>query len=469
MKQILLATALLASTVSVAQGVESRLKQAWERFEGDSQLRAGIASIYVADAQTGAVVFERNSRIGLAPASSQKVITAASAYSLLGTNFRYVTELACDSALYAGSSNGDLYLIGNGDPTLGSWRWTSTRPDSVLKRFVAAAVKRIKGTYRDLVLPQRNWNTEVIPPGWIWEDLGQYYGAGAQVLNWHENQFDLKLRSGTHIGDSVVAIATVPKLADSIAVLVRSAAPGTGDQTYFYPANNGLPLTLRGTIPINQPGFIVSGSLPDPQLSLAAAFTQALREAGARSKGGIRRDSKSFKVTVLERYQSPPLDSIVFWFMRKSINLFGEALIKTIAAGSDTTQEVNGIKLEAAETSKGASRIRGFWRQNGIDPAELRLRDGSGLSPENRVTTRAQVQVLQYARKQSWFPGFYLALPEYNGMKLKSGTIGGVKAYCGYHTSKAGVTYTVSFLVNNYNGSEREIVQKMYAVLNELK
>ncbi|RYY88204.1 MAG: D-alanyl-D-alanine carboxypeptidase/D-alanyl-D-alanine-endopeptidase, partial [Chitinophagaceae bacterium] len=108
-------------------------------------------------------------------------------------------------------------------------------------------------------------------------------------------------------------------------------------------------------------------------------------------------------------------------------------------------------------------------KRQGVDPTELNIKDGSGLSPENRVTTKALVQVLQYARKQTWFPGFYLALPENNGMKLKSGTIAGVKAYCGYHTSKAGITYSVSFIVNNFNGSERELVQKMYAVLNELK
>jgi D-alanyl-D-alanine carboxypeptidase/D-alanyl-D-alanine-endopeptidase (penicillin-binding protein 4) len=54
-------------------------------------------------------------------------------------------------------------------------------------------------------------------------------------------------------------------------------------------------------------------------------------------------------------------------------------------------------------------------------------------------------------------------------MKLKSGTIGGVKGYCGYHTARNGKAYVVSFLVNNYNGSESALVRKMYAMLNELK
>jgi D-alanyl-D-alanine carboxypeptidase/D-alanyl-D-alanine-endopeptidase (penicillin-binding protein 4) len=54
-------------------------------------------------------------------------------------------------------------------------------------------------------------------------------------------------------------------------------------------------------------------------------------------------------------------------------------------------------------------------------------------------------------------------------MKLKSGTIHGVKGFAGYHTSGAGAVYTISFLVNNYNGSSSELVKKMYAVLDVLK
>jgi D-alanyl-D-alanine carboxypeptidase/D-alanyl-D-alanine-endopeptidase (penicillin-binding protein 4) len=54
-------------------------------------------------------------------------------------------------------------------------------------------------------------------------------------------------------------------------------------------------------------------------------------------------------------------------------------------------------------------------------------------------------------------------------MKLKSGTIGGAKGFCGYHASKSGKQYIVSFIVNNYNGSASALVQKMYKVLNVLK
>lgn len=120
-------------------------------------------------------------------------------------------------------------------------------------------------------------------------------------------------------------------------------------------------------------------------------------------------------------------------------------------------------------TDTGVNIVKNFWEQNGIDPAELNIVDGSGLSPLNRVTTHAQVEILKYAQQQSWFSSFYRSLPEYNGMKMKSGTIRNVKGFTGYHTAKDDKTYIFSFLVNNYNGSASALVRKMYTVLNVLK
>ncbi|RYY65127.1 MAG: D-alanyl-D-alanine carboxypeptidase/D-alanyl-D-alanine-endopeptidase [Chitinophagaceae bacterium] len=465
MRQFFVLLAVLASGTLTAQRVADRLKLAWERFEGDSQLRAGIASIYVANAQTDAVIFERNSRIGLAPASSQKVITAASAYEILGKDFRYQTKLHHEGVLRNDSLFGDLVITGSGDPSFGSWRMAQTNADSVLTRMSKAVRAASIRWYCGWSSILKGWSEEAIPDSWIWQDIGQYYGAGAFVLNWHENQFDLYTQPGDRPGMPVDILRSDPDPGQPVLSQASTGAKGSGDNSYLYPSIGGgetyeAGMTLRGTLP---PGgvFKVSGALLDPESTFWNSFQKSLSGCGVKNFAAtsVRHSSIGQNSQLLYVHQSPPLDSLVFWFLRKSLNLYGEAFIKTMAV------RAKGI----AQTKAGTDLLRDFWKERGIDPVELNIKDGSGLSPENRVTTHAQAQVLQYARKQSWFPGFYLALPEYNGMKLKSGTIGGVKAYCGYHTSKAGVTYTVSFIVNNYNGSEREIVQKMYAVLNELK
>ncbi|HAK10729.1 MAG TPA: hypothetical protein DCO78_01085 [Chitinophagaceae bacterium] len=76
---------------------------------------------------------------------------------------------------------------------------------------------------------------------------------------------------------------------------------------------------------------------------------------------------------------------------------------------------------------------------------------------------------LEFASRQTWFSAYLQSFPINNQMQLKSGTIQGAKAYCGYYTNASGTTYLISFLVNNYNGSASAITRKMFTVLDVLK
>lgn len=120
-------------------------------------------------------------------------------------------------------------------------------------------------------------------------------------------------------------------------------------------------------------------------------------------------------------------------------------------------------------TDSGVNVVKNFWSKKGIDPRSMNIIDGSGLSPSNRVTTAALVNVLQYAKKQTWFPSFYNALPEINGIKMKSGSIGGVVSYTGFVKSKSGVEYVFAFIVNNFDGNANELRKKMWELLDLLK
>jgi D-alanyl-D-alanine carboxypeptidase/D-alanyl-D-alanine-endopeptidase (penicillin-binding protein 4) len=161
---------------------------------------------------------------------------------------------------------------------------------------------------------------------------------------------------------------------------------------------------------------------------------------------------------VFYTYTSPLLDQIVLHFLRRSINLYGEALIKTLAYQFTGT----------AATDSGVNVIQRFWKDKGIQPYAINIIDGSGLSPSNRVTTKALVTVMEYARKQSWFPAFYEALPTISGIKMKSGSINGVISYTGYIKGRNNNDYTFSFVINNYNGSGKDVRHKMWDLLGIL-
>jgi serine-type D-Ala-D-Ala carboxypeptidase/endopeptidase (penicillin-binding protein 4) len=460
-RTISLVFGLMFSVIVSAQSLSGKLATAFQQFEKDAQLKSAIASLYVIDAKTGQLVFEKNATLGLAPASTQKVITAATAYTFLGKDFRYQTELG-----FTTNKNNEniLYIKPGGDPTFGSWRWEGTKEENVIKKFVNAIASANEKTWSGLVVAANGWNNESIPDGWIWQDIGNYYGAGAGALNWRENQFDLILSSGSSVGESVKIISTKPALYNySFVSMATAAGRGTGDNAYIYFPIAGTQGILRGTIPVGESRFVISGAMPAPASQFAYMLSDALSKEQihfSQTELPVTTfDSITTTKTILHTAYSPRLDSIVYWFNKKSINLYGEALIKTMAY----QQKRKGA------TEEGIELLKDFWKSKGIDETELNMVDGSGLSPLNRITTHAQVTILQHAQKQTWYNGFYHSLPEYNGMKMKSGTIRGVKGFTGYHTAKDGKEYIFSFLVNNYNGSSATLVQKMYKVLDVLK
>ena len=449
----------LVHTFAWSQSVPEKLTAAFQKFEEDPQLRNAIASLYVQDAQTGQVLFDKNGLVGLAPASTMKVITSISAYELLGRNFRYETKFAYNKA----KEKPGLLILPSGDPTFGSWRWPETKETNVLKGLTQALQRTGIRSFGAVTIANEGWNEETVPDGWMWQDIANYYGAGPAKLNWRENQYDVILRSGKRIGDPVVIVKTVPALNGyTLKSELTSAAAGTGDNAYIYFPLSAPEATIRGTIPVNESTFKISGAMPSADQQFVSTLSDTLRTTGIQlPKLPAQLHSKlpQDNYTIFHTITSPPLDSIVYWFNRRSINLYGEALVKTIAyqnAGSSAT-------------GKGLEQIRAFWEKHGIPETELSMVDGSGLSPLNRVTTHAQVKLLQHARSQDWYNGFYASLPVFNGMKMKSGTIRGAKGFCGYHKAKDGKEYVFSFIVNNYNGSAGPLVQKMYKVLDELK
>ncbi len=454
-----------------AQTVQQRLQSAMDNFGNDDQLKHAAYSLYVIDAKTGDVVYDLHSQLGLAPASTQKVITSAAAFELLGNNFRFKTYIGYTGAITNGVLNGSLRITGGGDPTLGSKRWPETDANLVLDHVTTAlrekGIRKISG---NLLVDDAELGIQPLPEGWIWQDIGNYYGAGCQSLNWYENQYDLVLKSPSVQDRTTSVVATNPELRFfNLQNLITSGPEGSGDNGYiFYPpgADRGF---ATGTIPPGRNRFSISGSIPKPSKEFGAAVQKSLLAAGIPIGGPMQflADSvatgsvEAFVPTpvLLDSIQSPVLDSVNFWFLRRSVNLFGEALARQVGYQTDGD----------GSTRHGVSLIRDFWKKQGLPADELNTYDGSGLSPANRVTTHSQVFVLQYAKTRPWFASFYNALPEYNGMKMKSGTISDCKGFCGYQVSKNGREYIFSFLVNNYDGRASELVGKMYTVLDNLK
>ena len=469
MKTVYLLFVLVISTFSFGQGIELKLANAMKGLENDPQFKHAIISLYVVDSKTGKTIYDKNAQLGLAPASCQKVITSVSAFDILGKTYKYKTEMAYDGTITDSTLNGNLFFMSSGDPTLGSWRWSATGEENIRQQILSALKeKKITAIKGDIIVDDSKWESQSTPRGWIWEDIGNYFGAGARGMNWHENQYDIILKPGKKTGDPVTVMATMPPLQQAVLINELKTGPvGSGDRSIIYLPEDATAGYIRGTIPVGKENFTISGAMPNATKSFIKAVEELLDSNHIKLSGrpktsaSILANKEKLRIptTTALTIFSPSLDSMNYWFLRESINLYGEALVKTIALE----------KTKFAATDTGLTIIKDLWSSRGIDRSALNIIDGCGLSPANRVTTNALVTVMQYARQQSWFSSFYNALPEMNGMKMKSGYIGGVRSYTGYIKSKTGVDYTFSIIVNNFDGAPGTVREKMWKLLDILK
>ena len=452
-----------------AQANTAKLSQAIHILSGDPQMVHAITGFCIKEAATGKLIWDENSQIGFAPASCQKVIVSTASLELLGEDFQYQTRIACDGSVVQGVLNGNLYILASGDPSLGSWRYAGSRPEDVMEAIHAVLLKsgitRIGG---NILIDDHAFSFQPVPRGWVWEDLGNYYGAGAGGLNWHENQYDLDLQPGAGVGDSTRILAVRPPLdGDTLLNWITTGPKGSGDQSNIYFSPMSRLGYMSGTIPIGPSPITIAGSIPDPARQFGAELLTQLQAWNVQCNGTVLdgldylRAHQPFPAftTVLGSLPSPSLDSLVYWFLKKSINLYGEALVRTLSLR----------KIQVANTDTGVSVVQDFWAQRGVDRSAFHIQDGSGLSPSNRVTPFGLVQVLEYAKGRPWFRAFHDALPIIDGIAMKSGSIGGARAYAGYVGGKDGQRYTFAFIINNYDGSGTEIQHKMWRVLDVLK
>lgn len=452
-----LAVLLLSTQIVFAQNISQKLDDATKDLMNSSGGIASSLSFYVAD-EKGNLIYEYQGNKGLSTASTQKIFTAGAALETLGKDYTFKTISSYSGTISGSTLNGNLFITSNGDPTLGSWRYEAYKPESFKKKLVEAiktlGIAKISG---DLIIDDSYFDHQTIPGGWPWDDLGNYYGAGVWGVNWRENQFDINI-NGTEFKNFNYPLEGVQWLNDL-------KAGGSSDQSLIFTAPHSNVALINGTLPSGKT-VTVSGATPNPPLQLGVEVKQWLKESGIDFSGKLITNSQleiegkkpieTPKKNIILTYQSPTLDKIIYWFLRKSINLYGETLIKTLG------KEKKGN----SSFKSGVTYLKEFWKANGINPNMINFADGSGLSPQNYVSAKAEVQALLYAKKQSWFESYYDGFPtQENGMKMKSGTMRDTKSFAGYQTAKDGKNYVFSIIINNYQGSGNTELQKILNIL----
>jgi serine-type D-Ala-D-Ala carboxypeptidase/endopeptidase (penicillin-binding protein 4) len=458
---------VLAVANCPAQNVKHNLDAAVKQLLASDDMQHGQLSFCVTDAQ-GQSVYQHQSQLALSPASTQKIFVAIAALEQLGPDFQFQTRWQYSGKIAQQTLQGNLYLQGQGDPSLGSSPLSPNAADNFLASLVAALkAKNISKIDGDLYLNDTYFDQQTLPGGWPWNDIGNYYGAGVFGLNWRENYYTLSIKGGQNVGDSTQIIHQNPKIEGlKLANFCKTGPVGSGDKSLVFAAPQQFQAYVNGTVPA-QKTTLVKAAMPNPALLLGQEIAQALRQNGIAFDGKIKCLSEFYfegkqpkvptDLQLLSEHKSAPLKNLVALYLQKSINLYGEALLKTMALKSQ----------KSSEYPVACQALKNFWQSKGLAKNEIDFIDGSGLSPQNYVSSSAQVKALNYAKTQSYFDDFYQALPYYNGMKMKSGSISQCKAFAGYHESKSGQKYQFSIILNHYTGPKP--AEAIYRVLDALK
>ncbi|MCB0514667.1 MAG: D-alanyl-D-alanine carboxypeptidase/D-alanyl-D-alanine-endopeptidase [Chitinophagales bacterium] len=462
----------------------SQFYNAIEKFENDKCLKAASWSLTILNVDANNTVFEHNSDMVLAPASTLKTVTTSSALAILGANFRFETMLQYDGFIDdEGVLHGNMYIKGGGDPTLGFLRngWGNSY-DKVLRTWLgfvrAAGIKKITGA---VIGDASIFETSTVSPYWLWEDIGNYYGAGACGLTFHENQYNLGLKPGKKTGAPTLVAGTDPALPGITFVNeVITGNENTGDEAYLFCAPYSELIYIRGRIPRCDSTFYIMGTIPDPALFTAYTLHQYLKKNGIdiqlepSTLGHLLKYPNDAQRSSIGSILSPPLHEIVYWANQKSINLYCEHLLKMIG--------YKVYKYGSAEA--GLRAIHSIWKRKGINLDSFFMMDGSGLSPVNAVSTKHLAEILRSTSYEAYFPYFDFSLSHagdardhgslrnhfvgtkaQRNLRAKSGYIERVRSYSGFVQNNCGELLSFSFIVNNYTCDKSLLREKMFAVM----
>ena len=428
---------------------------------GEAKFGGAEWGVEVVSLDTGRTVFEEGGGRRMVPGSNAKLFMAALALHELGPDFRIRTSLyGAGKPDGAGVLAGDLILFGRGDPTIMGRDGDGDPLGDLAQQLWDRGVRRVAG---DLVGDDSFFDLPGYGAGWEAEDLGFAFGAVPSALSIHGNVVDLRIYPGAAGGPCVVV--PEPGLGAVRLENLTTTGGGTAGVRSFRPMGAGA-ITVTGSLPLGAAPAQARVPVQDPALLFAQLLRRALLRRGIQV-GGTARSVHAYqrpaplepdRLTELAHLESPRLEDMLRSTLKASLNLDAELLyLQAGAARPGPGPNTEGRSAEA---------LRDFLRASGLNPAEVLLEEGSGLSRKDLVTPGAVVGLLALMARSPGAGAFLDALPvagvdgtlrdrmagtsAQGRVRAKTGTLRYTHTLSGYATTAAGERLAFSFLLNDY-------------------
>jgi serine-type D-Ala-D-Ala carboxypeptidase/endopeptidase (penicillin-binding protein 4) len=475
-----------SKTVSVAVSkdkkprVSAATKKFGERAEAllaAAPVNKGEWGLLITDAETGETLYELNADKYFVPASNMKLFTTALALTKLGPDYRFHTTLETRGTTVSpeGVLNGDLFLVGRGDPNLSNRKFPydlkeefDGPPEKTLAELAdVLAAKGVKEIAGDVVGDDSYFTREAYPSGWEIDDMVWEYGAAVSAIVVSDNTVTLTLTAGESPGAPVQAVVA-PPTPDFVVQndVVTSAVEVKSDLTLTREPNSRI-VVIRGSMPAHGTPRKLVLAIHDPAEHAAAMLTRLLIERGVKVAGISRSMHVAEPVgtaprAVLAEHVSVPLGDSVKLVNKISQNLHTEMLLRAAARNTalwNTPEDLMKFPVD-------------FYAAAGIVPGDVIQTDGSGLSRHDLVTPTAIVALLKYAQGQPWFATYFASLPvagvdgtletlmkntaSAGRIHAKTGSVEHVRTRSGFADTPNGRRLIFSFLSNNQGGKNHE-------------
>lgn len=441
-------------------------------------VRGTDVSIMIAPLDGDAPLYERNADALMMPASNMKVITSAAALAQLGADYQFATVFSTDAATVGPVLRGDVFIKGSGDPAI-----VSEELWQIAERFRTLGIERIEG---DLVFDRSYFDDEWTTSKDV-ADGDRAYHARTGALSANFNTVRVHVLPGDARGEPARVIvspdvgfveinnkATTCSSQRSstidvqrISVPTRAPGPDRG-----WPEARNL-VTVSGRIPEGSKGKVVYRSIDDPLWNFVASIESFLARAGVEFAGGLRPGEAPAEARELFIHESKPLSLVVRDMGKYSNNFVAEQLVKTLGA------ETAGAP---GTTASGCAALKVHVASTGVDTTGLRIKDGSGLSRGNRLTTRAIATVIRTAANEfATFPEFLASLSVsgtdgtlsdrmgYGGLegviRAKTGLLDGVTAISGIMEATSGRRLVFSIITNGSTCEAWKVHDVEHAIL----
>ena len=439
----------------------------------------------VVDLTTGRTLYDRNAERRFIPASNMKLVSTAAALDALGPDYVYRTRLYADGPVQNGTLRGSLVVRGSGDPTFGG-RYTGGDLTLVLRQWAdslqASGIRRITGS---VIGDDDVFDDVGLGEGWSWDDLVWYYAAEISGLQFNEGTVEVKVH-GTTPGDK--ARITVEPDDGYVRLVNRTTTTAGGSIREGYRRNLGSnEFDVTTSVPA---GKVEEESLSvvNPTEYFVRTFISVLRRRGIEVDGeaidvdtwGRRPVYEGMRQLAIHR--SPPLSAIVGETNADSNNLYAEHLLRTLGV-----ERYTGDEFAPGSAQAGVAATEPLLNRLGVDPASLRIADGSGLSALNRLTPIAIVTLLKGMKEHPnplvWeayykslavggltgtLKGRYRSGDARANVRAKTGYISGARTLSGYVEAENGHLLAFSLMCNHYstrtsrvNRSQDQIVEML--------